>query len=111
MLKQYEIINHGYENHQYFQGCGVSWTDFTHCFTGCGSNAKEAYEDALDIAFQTLERDDAEALPFRPVGIRARDAVPARYPEAYWYVSIRVEIVVGVVRGPEPEYMQGRGAA
>ena len=92
MLKQYEIINHGYENHQYFQGCGVSWTDFTHCFTGCGGNAKEAYEDARDIAFQTLERDDAEALPFRPAGIRARDRVPARCEEAYRYVSIRVEI-------------------
>lgn len=38
---QYQIINHGYENSQYFQGCGVSYTEFEHVQTGCGNDAKE----------------------------------------------------------------------
>lgn len=40
----YEIVNHGYDHCQYFQGCGTYGTPFDEVFTGCADNAKEAYE-------------------------------------------------------------------
>jgi len=47
---KYEIIDHGIENPDFFQGCGVSFTDFDICFTGIGDNPREALEDALEQA-------------------------------------------------------------
>lgn len=91
-IRSYEILNHGYEHSQYFQGCGVSYTPFDDIATGVGYDAKEAYEDAVE---QLAWEWDVEALPKRPRGIRTRDHVPARLfsedmNEIYWYVSVRV---------------------
>jgi hypothetical protein len=44
----YQVIDHGIEHCQYFQGCGVSFTRFDHCVTGCGSTPLEAFDDALE---------------------------------------------------------------
>ena len=94
MKKQYEIINHGYNHSQYFQGCGTCGTSFDCAVTGCGMNAKEAYEDAVEqIAMQGHKIN----LPTRPRGINAKDKVHARlakeeYNEFYFYVSIRYNI-------------------
>ena len=92
-IKAYEIINHGYEHSQYFQGCGTSFTDFTDVATGCGNDAKEAYEDAVEQL--ATSGWNVDKLPSRPAGIRKRDKVPAKYlkdelNEFFWYVSIRV---------------------
>ena len=91
MKPQYEIINHGYVHSQYFQGCGTYGTDFDHVVTGCGMNAKEAYEDA---AVQVAMTGHKIKLPIKPRGINARDKVPAKIAregirEIYFYVSIR----------------------
>jgi len=94
---KYEIINHGMDNSQYFQGCGTAFSGFNSCVTGCGSDAVEAYEDAVDQVWQTCTTKDAGALklPTRPrgYGITRRDRVPARLmdqdSDMYWYVSIR----------------------
>lgn len=93
----FEIINHGYENSQYVQGCGVACTSWF-VATGCGLNAKEAYEHAVDQLCQDPELDEldlANALPSCPRGIRASDKVPAEYlgedSDTYWYVSVRVK--------------------
>lgn len=51
---EYEIINHGVDNSQYFQGCGTSFTSFEHVTTGCGSSYKEALDDALESMAQSL---------------------------------------------------------
>lgn len=85
-IKRYEIINHGYMYPDYFQGCGISFTEFTDVATGCGTNAAEAYADACE----SLAQNDWEGFPNRPKGIRASDRVPAKYTESYWYVSVRV---------------------
>ena len=87
-VKGFEIINHGYMYPDYFQGCGTAFTDYEDVATGCGNSAKEAYEDALESLAQN-DWDTAK-LPSRPRGIRARDTVPARCEESYWYVSVRV---------------------
>lgn len=47
-IASFEIIDHGIEHSQYFQGCGVSYTNFNEVATGCGQNATEALEDALE---------------------------------------------------------------
>ena len=47
-ISSFEILDHGIDNSQYFQGCGTSYTAFDHVQTGCGENATEAFEDALE---------------------------------------------------------------
>ena len=46
-INEYEIINHGIEHSDYFQGCGVSCTEFTAVATGIGNSEKEALDDAM----------------------------------------------------------------
>lgn len=43
-----EVLNHGVEHEQDFQGHGVSFTRFTECVTGIGHTAGEALEDAIE---------------------------------------------------------------
>lgn len=115
-IAEYEIIDHGEDHPQYFQGCGVSFTRFDACYTGVGENAKEAYEDAADQVASSGEWN-ADTLPTRPRGIRKDACVNHKSHESgrddnneapygqdqecdgscemYWYVSIRV-------RGPLP---------
>jgi len=50
MSLEVKIIDHGIEHEQYFQGCGVAFTKYDVCYTGIGSNASEALEDALEQA-------------------------------------------------------------
>lgn len=88
-MKKYEIISHGMERSDYFQGCGVSFTSFDHCITGIGSNEKEAYEDAVEQVYKVDDNADALRLPTRPRGIRSRPTVPASSEDLYFYVSIR----------------------
>lgn len=52
----YELIDHGIEHSQYFQGCGTTFTDFDECVTGIGSDPAEAIGDALE----QLAQDDWE---------------------------------------------------
>lgn len=44
----FEIVDHGIDHAQYFQGCGVSHTKFAEVATGCGDNPAEALADALE---------------------------------------------------------------
>lgn len=44
----HQILDHGVEGEQYFQGCGVSFTEYTDVATGIGDSAHEALEDALE---------------------------------------------------------------
>ena len=47
-IKEYEIVDHGFDGEQYFQGCGVAFSDFDDVATGMGDTAREAFDDALD---------------------------------------------------------------
>jgi hypothetical protein len=93
-IDAFQIIDHGYEEPDYFGGCGVAFTPFTFVVTGVGRNAKEAYEGAIEELAQA--EWDVSALPTRPRGIRRSDAVPAHNLDSLWHVSIRVrETVAG----------------
>lgn len=94
-MAKHEIINHGWDNCQYFQGCGTAFTPFNFVVTGCGMNAKEAYENAVEDIYRAHDIEDVERLklPKRPRGINKKDKVPARAgEECYWYVSIRYNL-------------------
>jgi hypothetical protein len=50
-ITSYELIPHGFDHSQYFQGCGVSFTEFEHVQTGAGCSEQEAFEDALTLLY------------------------------------------------------------
>lgn len=47
-IAEYELLDHGIENSQYFQGCCTAFTDYEHVSTGCGNDFAEAVDDALE---------------------------------------------------------------
>ena len=47
-VKEYQVIDHGFDAEQYFQGCGTAYTDFEDVATGTGETAREAFDDALE---------------------------------------------------------------
>ena len=49
-ITDYQIIDHGIDNSQYFPGCGTTFTDYIDVFTGAADNVGEAFEDALEQA-------------------------------------------------------------
>lgn len=53
----YEIINHGVEHPDYFQGCGVANTEYTDVVTGIGHSPYTAMEDALETLAAGLDFD------------------------------------------------------
>jgi hypothetical protein len=89
-LIAYEIVVHGIEHEQYFQGCGVSGTAYTAVFTGVGNNPHEALDDALEQAamlgwdLDSNDRLRQERLPRRP-------CVSEEYPDCHFYVSVRLK--------------------
>ena len=48
----FEIVDHGIDHAQYFQGCGISRTKFSDVATGCGDNPAAALSDALETLAQ-----------------------------------------------------------
>jgi hypothetical protein len=56
-VADYQLLDHGVEGSQYFQGCGVIGTQFESVVTGCGENFAEALDDALDQIAQDGDVD------------------------------------------------------
>ena len=86
----YEIVVHGIEHEQQFQGCGVSGTGYTAVFTGSGDNPGEALDDALEQAavagwdVDSNARLRRERLPRRP-------CAPEGFQDCHCYVSVRLK--------------------
>lgn len=84
-VTEYQVLDHGVENSQSFQGCGVAYTRFEEIATGCGSSAKEAMEDALEnLAQMEWETDSIEN------DLSEKTSVPEDSEDCYHYVSVRV---------------------
>ena len=89
-ITDFEIILHGVEHEQYFQGCGTSFTRWDECSTGCGDSEAAALEDALEqmasigheIPQQTLDKYFAE------FG-KSSEVAQAMADGNYYYVSVR----------------------
>ena len=78
----FEIVDHGIDHAQYFQGCGLSRTKFTDCATGCGDNPREALDDALE----TLAQDgwDVSKVEASAEGVAYAKAVkPSAFDEVH----------------------------
>lgn len=107
-IKDFELIDHGIEHSQYFQGCGVTCASFENVAIGIGDNPAEAINDCLgQIATQEGDLDTGgletrikteekwEDFPRSPSvcgGCEDRDAGKWRRCETceiHYYVSIR----------------------
>lgn len=92
-INEFEIVDHGIEHEQYFQGCGVSFTPFSDVATGIGDNPAEAIDDCLEqIASIGIDVEDMPARILTDIGAKAlptRPVVKASQYEAHYYVSIR----------------------
>lgn len=47
-IEEYEIVDHGIEHEQYFQGCGTAFSKFDDVYTGIGNSLKDALNDAAE---------------------------------------------------------------
>ena len=47
-ITEWNVIDHGIEASDYFQGHGIALTDYTHTATGIGDNPSEALDDAIE---------------------------------------------------------------
>ena len=96
-VTDFEVIDHGIENSQYFQGCGVCFTNFEHVATGIGNTHAEAVSDALDSVAQHANIDGVEALILadlptsQPISEMSPDAEDDD-SEMYYYASIRYNV-------------------
>lgn len=60
----FEIVDHGMELGDYFQGCGVAFTKWQHVVTGVGESAIAAYDDAVEqIAMGYQDTTIVETFP------------------------------------------------
>ena len=92
-VEAFEIIDHGVDNEQYFQGCGTAFTEFEECHTGNGDSPHEALEDALESAAQNdwdvsgIDNDLSEesGIP------EAEEGEEDYLCECWHYVSVRVK--------------------
>jgi len=87
-MKQFEIINHGIENSDYFQGCGTAFTPFKHCVTGIGMTTQEAYEDAIEQVYMSDDNADKYGFPEKH-GTGVKYTVGNSDNDRYCHVSIR----------------------
>lgn len=102
-IVEFELVDHGIEHEQYFQGCGVSCTQFESVATGIGDNPAEAIDDALEsLAQQDYETEDMEmrilAQEFTGNSRRPKRKLPTKpcvgrkhSEDCHYYVSIRVK--------------------
>ncbi len=91
-IQSHEIIVHGVEHEQYFQGCGVSFTSYTDVATGIGNDAFEAFEDALESLAQCdWDVELADCWTDAPKADAARLADDDHdHEDLHVYVSVRV---------------------
>ncbi len=103
-ITEYEIITHGVEWSDYFQGCGTAFTEYTDVATGIGSSEREAAEDALgSLAQNDWDTDSNAELSAEVAELSDRDEISdivdeycednnmEEPDETPWvYVSIRV---------------------
>jgi hypothetical protein len=62
IISDFEIVYHGIDFPDYFQGCGVSGTEFDHVATGIGNTPREAIDDCLEQIATSTENLDTDTL-------------------------------------------------
>lgn len=92
-ITDYEIIDHGIQHSQYFPGCGVAFTRFSHVVTGIGKTAFEAALDAIEQIHSLGDYDtdsiEIAQLVRMPGDGESEDELDDTHPDLHHYVSIR----------------------
>lgn len=93
---EYQLLNHGANHPNQFQGCGIALTNYTGVVTGIGSTLTDAFETALDqlatlgskenILANRLANDTSATMEFG----HAPDLEPS--DERTYHVSIRYKV-------------------
>ena len=96
-VSDFELVDHGIDHSQYFQGCGVSLTSFSEVATGAGHNPASAVDDCLEqMAMNGVDVEGMEKRILKDIGKRSmpkRPVVGSKYSdECYYYVSIRYNL-------------------
>ncbi len=106
-ITSFQVVDHGIEHAQYFQGCGVAFTEYDECVTGCGDNFAEALDDALESIAQSDAAVDDYLLGRIHTELTGHPSseYAGKWPESdsvsdfkrnsddcYYYVSIRYSI-------------------
>ena len=47
-IQTFQLLAHGYDNPQYFPGCGIANTEYDAVYTGLGDTLRLAIDDALN---------------------------------------------------------------
>lgn len=97
-IQEYEIVDHGIEHEQYFQGCGTAFTRFETVATGIGNGLKQALNDAADqLAEQGYEisnelQSEIDSLDSKETEETHTDCGDEECysQDVYYYASIRV---------------------
>jgi len=77
-IGSFEIVDHGIEGSQYFEGCGVSFTEFSEVVTGIGDNPAEALADCLEqMGSDGWELDGFEVRILDDIGLGAIPTTPS----------------------------------
>lgn len=89
----YEVIDHGVHHNQYFPGCGVAFTRFSHVVTGIGETAFEAALNAIE-QIQMLGDYDTDGIEIAhlvrmPGNEEPGDELDEIHSDFHHYVSIR----------------------
>lgn len=93
---KFEIVDHGFEHEQYFQGCGVAFTEYDTVYTGAGETPADALEDALEQSYSVGDLWLSDVQDERDTTCQVYlDGAPSRdseyHEEIHYYVSIRVK--------------------
>lgn len=89
-ILEYEIIDHGIDSSDYFQGCGIAHTKFDDVATGIGTSVKEALENAAeDLAVRGY--DIPAALAMEIDSADETDLIADTEGDQYYFVSIRIK--------------------
>jgi hypothetical protein len=91
-ITDFEVIDHGIEHSQYFQGCGVAFSPYAHVVTGIGDDFCQALSDALDQIACEYDLGNIEDLILADKVSYGDDVVPEDSEEIYYHVSIRFNV-------------------
>jgi hypothetical protein len=91
-IERHQILDHGVDGEQYFQGCSTSFTEFTDVATGIGDSAHEALEDALEqLAFNDWDVESIKNKLSETVDVPETAEDSDEPSDMHHYVSIRVK--------------------
>jgi hypothetical protein len=91
-VADFEVIDHGIEYPDYFQGCGVAFTSYANVVTGIGDNPADALDDCLEMMAQSgVDVEDMEERILALCGWKEFPTKPSvnGAEDAYYHASIR----------------------